>query len=287
MIPFIVLGIVVILLLCLLIEALRCHISIDVEEFPVFLSELPEEFDGFRMALLADIHNDCSPQKLIKRTEEANPDIVLFGGDMLERKKKPYHKVLPIIQTLAEKYPSYAILGNHEEIYRMRFREEWKAFRKETASLHWLENQWTTLKRGNAEIYLSGISVQPRYYYRPKGRNEFSYLPPDGYDRIVREAPMGVRLLMAHDPFQLSIYENWGMDLVLAGHVHGGIVRLPFFGGILSPARTFRPPKDNGYYRQGLTGMVVSRGLGNNFAIPRLWNRRHLPIIILKKSGEY
>lgn len=269
--------------LYLLFELYRSRNSLDTEEIPLSVKNLPAQFHGLRIAFLSDLHEAALAKRLPSAIDAAHPDILLFGGDMLHKKHHSCDRSLALMGALAKEYPTYAACGNHEEILKEKDPALWNRFLSETSSngVKWLQNEWIPLKKGSDTLYLGGISVYYDYYYHPKGRSASDYVgdAPSFYP-----PPEGVRILMAHDPIQLGIYTKWGVDVVLSGHVHGGIVRLPFLGGLLSPARTFCPPRDNGLYKRGNTQMVVSRGLGNRAIIPRLWNRPHLPIIILQKG---
>lgn len=75
------------------------------------------------------------------------------------------------------------------------------------------------------------------------------------------------------------------MDLTLAGHSHGGLIRLPFTDGLIGPQREFLPEYTAGRYDLEVGQMVVSRGLGNQFPAFRLFNRPHLPLVILESGA--
>jgi predicted MPP superfamily phosphohydrolase len=89
-------------------------------------------------------------------------------------------------------------------------------------------------------------------------------------------------LMLAHRNGQLSMWSELGADLVLTGHCHGGVVRLPFVGGIFGPGRELFPEYDSGLYTEGDTNLYVSRGLGYSRVKMRVLNRPHLPILLLK-----
>ena len=74
---------------------------------------------------------------------------------------------------------------------------------------------------------------------------------------------------------------NWGSDLIFAGHMHGGIIRLPFLGGVLSPERDYFPEYDGGKYELENSTMVVGRGLGNYTINLRIFNRPELMVVTL------
>ena len=282
-----ILSLVFLLLLYIVWEIHRSRTHIEAEEFILSVPLLPDGFEGFRIAFLSDIHDEGNVENLLSHVRALHPDMVLFGGDMLHKKRATWETVLPLMESLAKEFPTYAACGNHEEIIKEKFPDLWHTFQEKTASagVRWLENEWIPIHQGASAVFLGGISVYYDYYYHPKGHTASDYLG-DG-TRQIYPPPEGVRILMAHDPIQLGIYTKWGIDIVLSGHVHGGIIRLPGIGGLLSPARTFCPPRDNGLYKRGNTQMVVSRGLGNRAIIPRFWNRPHLPLIILTKEKEH
>ena len=80
------------------------------------------------------------------------------------------------------------------------------------------------------------------------------------------------------------MYNDIGTDLILCGHGHGGIIRLPFVGGLLNVNRSFGAEYESGVYQTPHYRMVVSRGLGNSIPIPRLFNRPEVVTVTLHKE---
>ena len=92
-------------------------------------------------------------------------------------------------------------------------------------------------------------------------------------------------LLISHDPLLYNLYSSMGYDLVLSGHIHGGIINIPFIGGLLSPDFTFFPKYYKGVNEFNNTNVVISRGLGFGYTIPiRAFNRGEVVIIKLMKN---
>ena len=89
-----------------------------------------------------------------------------------------------------------------------------------------------------------------------------------------------VCFLLAHDPLPFKAYAGWGADVTFSGHIHGGVIRLPFIGGLLSPERKFFPKYSKGLYHIGRSKLVVSAGLGKF----RLNNPSQLLLITLKQA---
>ena len=91
-------------------------------------------------------------------------------------------------------------------------------------------------------------------------------------------------ILLSHTPFYFDEYEKWGADLILAGHVHGGIIRIPFVGGLLSPNRQFFPKYDLGKYNKNNSTMIVTKGLGGSKVLVRINCKPEIVKIILKSK---
>lgn len=90
------------------------------------------------------------------------------------------------------------------------------------------------------------------------------------------------QLLIAHNPVYFDAYAKWGADLVVSGHVHGGIMRLPALGGVLSPALTLFPKYDGGMFKEDNSTMILSRGLSSHTPPVRIFNPGELIVIDLK-----
>ena len=92
------------------------------------------------------------------------------------------------------------------------------------------------------------------------------------------------QILMAHNPDYFEDYVNWGADLVLSGHVHGGIMRLPVLGGVISPSYQIFPKYDAGIFSSGTGKMIISTGLGCHSIKIRLFNPPEIDVITLKRK---
>ena len=142
-----------------------------------------------------------------------------------------------------------------------------------------LQNQTISLEMpGSVPLYLAGADLAYGVYRdeNRKFRNLQPYTAADLENDLGRRR--GCTVLLAHNPLLLDSYTGWGADLVLCGHVHGGLVRLPFLGGVLSPERRFFPKYDKGLYEKDGTKMYVSGGIGK----PRLCNPPEISVIHLK-----
>lgn len=91
-------------------------------------------------------------------------------------------------------------------------------------------------------------------------------------------------LLIAHNPDYFDAYADWGADLTVSGHVHGGLMRLPFLGGVISPKLRLFPHYDGGRFEKDGKEMILSRGLGTHTLPIRIFNPGEMVVIRLRKG---
>ena len=92
------------------------------------------------------------------------------------------------------------------------------------------------------------------------------------------------QILIAHNPLYFEEYAAWGADVVVSGHVHGGIMRLPLLGGVLSPNLSLFPKYDGGRFELGKSSLLLSRGLGTHTVPLRIFNPGELVVVEIVKG---
>lgn len=256
-----------------------------IREYTIKTDKLDKEYT---LALLSDLHNRSYGEnnvKLLEAIDSIKPDGILTAGDMLTAKPgKSFRTALSFMKQLSAKYPVYYGLGNHE--YRMQlYREDYgDAFEEYTgaltdAGIHVLDN--ATLSVGDFAV--TGLTIDRNYYKRfRKNVMEEEYLS----ETIGEVSKDKYHILLAHNPEYFEDYAKWGADLVVSGHVHGGIMRLPVLGGVISPKLVLFPKYDGGMFRQDNTTMILSRGLGMHTLPVRIFNPGELVVIHLLPCKE-
>ncbi|MCM1308204.1 MAG: metallophosphoesterase [Butyrivibrio sp.] len=264
----------------------------ELTEYTVETEKFSEGFSGFKFALLSDLHSNCYKTDLhgLNRAIRAEmPDAVLIAGDMFNAhiKDKP-QEVIAYLSALAGHYPVFFALGNHEyrmKIYTDIFGERYYDIRERLtkAGVVFLEDETVTLEKENERLMLSGLEIDMCFYKKTGG-------PKMGGG--LADKHLGVpdtrfyNLLLAHNPDYFHRYAKWGADLTLAGHLHGGIVRIPRVGGVVSTTGFILPKYDSGMYYYKNSLMLVSRGLGAHTLPIRINNRPELVMLkILAKNG--
>ena len=231
----------------------------------VYSRKLPESFEGLKVMLLADLHHKKFGKDqcfLLDSVKAASPDIIIFAGDLYSKDEKELGGKVKFIKELNEIAPVYYAPGNHE-MHRPELCDA--MFHKlKSMGINALRNEMAVICRGRDRINIYGLQMPLKYFINKDG--SYKDLPvPDGNTiaRYLGESdPDHCDLLIGHNPLFFEAYEQWGADIVFSGHVHGGVIRLPIIGGLLSPERRFLPKYTKGLYRLGKAVMAVTAGLG-------------------------
>ncbi len=239
-----------------------------------------------KFVLLTDLHDKEYGEensRLLKAIEEERPDAVLVAGDMVTARpeKEGHYKdiSLRLMQKLTRQYPVYYGLGNHEAKMgwnKKLFGNQYECFMEEltAAGVRILQNEYETMSGLPIRIY--GLDMAQIYYKRSKQTPMNStYLQ----EQLGSAEETYYNILLAHNPAYFEQYAQWKPDLVLSGHVHGGLVRLPFLGGVISPSLQIFPKYDGGRFIKGKVTMILSRGLGFHSVEFRMWNPGELVVI--------
>ncbi len=255
--------------------------GLQVTRTEAALSGLPGEFDGYKIVHLSDLHGHEygeGSEELLTRVREQDPDLIVITGDLIDQEGQ-LSMVPALAEGLAAIAPSCYVTGNHEWSLGTKTVKELKGVLSRCGVTP-LSNQYEVLERGGGQIVLAGVDD-------PNGYADQT-TPEELYAKIENQAPGLFTLLMAHRNDRFGQYANAGYDFVISGHGHGGIVRLPFVGGLLGTNRQFFPKWTSGVYTAGGSTLFVSRGLGNN-TVPfqgfRIFNRPELAVVTLRAEG--
>lgn len=287
MIKGILICVAVMVILCLLISAYDCNRFITVR-YEIRSDKITKPC---KMILLSDLHNKSygkDHEKLVREIDVISPDVILSAGDMLTAAQEtPYGKALSLMRQLSSRYKIYYGLGNHEcriqlypEIYGTIYEDYIKGLTDCGITL--LINENVYLPEYNVAV--CGARIDECYYkkFRKYPMDE-DYLPKI----LGKPREDACQILIAHTPQYFEEYAAWGADVTVSGHVHGGIMRLPVLGGVLSPNMTLFPKYDGGRFEQGKSVMILSRGLSTHTIPVRVFNPAELVVIDLvpEKTG--
>ena len=256
------------------------NVRLVTTEYELYYSNLPAAFDGYRIVVLADIHgaeHGENNKRLTDAVKAADADIIVIAGDLIDRfqEGKPTEKQLEIAQALVKDItsvaPVYYVTGNHEWDSGM---VKPLLSMLNDSGVFVLQNRYIRLESGGESIFLAGVDDQngPADMVKPQ---EF-------IEDIYQNESAGFVVVLSHRNYFLPMYSRLGVDLVLSGHAHGGMIRLPFTDGLIGPQLDFLPTYTSGLYTMDGTDMVVSRGLGNHFGWTRFLNNPEVVVVELR-----
>lgn len=249
---------------------------IQLSRYELSFADLPESFDGCRIVHISDLHGMSfgrDNRRLAELIRRQQPDIIAYTGDIAGA-EGDLSAVEPLLKELEDLCPAYYVNGNHE--WADGCVEEIEAL-MERYGVRCLSNEIELLYRGEDSIAIIGAED-------PNGRADM--MTPWELSLQAGELYSGKFMLwLAHRNDYIKMYPDIGTDLILSGHAHGGIVRLPFVGGLLNVNRSLGAEYESGLYYSGHYIMEVSRGLGNSIPIPRFFNRPELVTIELRAKS--
>ena len=278
-----------IVIVLIIISYIISLFKIDISKYELISSKIPKEFDGFKILQLSDLHNrkfNRDNTKLIKEIEKQSPDIIVITGDMVSSNSTNFNGFFKVVEGLKKKYPIYYIFGNHEQ--RLPIEEQALIIGKlKEYGVKVINNGQEYITKGNEYITIYGLNQNLIYYNNYfKSKKTYSYDEKDIKKVFPYLDKEQFNILLAHNPLYFETYEKWGADLVFSGHVHGGIVRIPFLGGLLSPERKLFPKYSGGEYNIDNSKMIVSRGLGYSTINFRVFNNPEICVVELKNSEK-
>ena len=273
---------IIMLISILLIDS---NMRIATTEYILRYPNLPDSFDGFRIAVLADVHDaefGKENKRLIAQVQKANPNIIVIAGDLVNaypnhRSAEQQHKAVETLMTgLAPIAPVYFITGNHEGVEMLGWPDTLLPI-LEKCGAKALLNECIAIESGGESIILAGTDDLQRSVDITK--------PSEYLQEIIKSERDSFVVVLDHRNNYLPFYSELGVDLVLSGHSHGGVVRLPFTDGLIGQDREWFPTYTNGVYTIENTNMLVSRGIGNPTGYPRFLNNPHIAVAVLKCSS--
>lgn len=249
---------------------------IQVNEFTIKNEQLPDDFTGYKIAHISDLHNaefGENNEKLLSTIKEEKPDIIVITGDIVDSRHTDVQIARDFINNASQIAPVYYVTGNHESRVGTGNQIESVQLNENINILH---NRDILLEKGESKIQIIGVDdpdyalVDDSFAYM---NNELEKYRDNEYFKV----------LLSHRPEIFNVYAENDMDIVFSGHAHGGQVRLPFIGGVIAPHQGLFPEYDSGLYTSGNTNMIVSRGIGDSILPLRINNPPEIIIVTLDK----
>ena len=253
------------------------NLRIETTHTTLRCAGLPEGFSGLRIVQISDLHGRMFGEghhRLLRAVRRAQPDLIALTGDLADE-----YTALPTLHALlaglTAAAPVFYVTGNHEWVMQPELRRTLFDLLDRYGVIR-LNNDFRVLRRAGAQLVIAGVDD-------PNGPADRKRAP-----ELVREIRTACGedafiLALCHRNDQLPLWAGLGVQLVLSGHAHGGIVRLPVLGGVFGTHYEFFPGDEAGLYRQDGTQLYVSRGLGPSRRLPvRIGNPPELCVLTLE-----
>ena len=249
--------------------------TVSLTEYTFTHQEVPKAFAGYKIMLISDLHEAPFAEQIIGHIHRQEPDIIVFTGDMVQLPDNTIKETVKIAKEIHD-IPMYAVSGNHERLcgsYDNIIKELWGA------GITPLDNDSVCIEKGRDSILLLGVKD-------PKDDVVSNEKVEKMCRQIKSEFPDGpcFSVLLMHRADLYPAVKDTGVDLILSGHLHGGIIRLPFIGGIIGhEEQGFFPKYTYGFVQEGdSAGMIVSGGCDKNPDKRRFFNPPEVVMVTLE-----
>ncbi len=266
----------------LTINAVYCTNTIETKTYNLQTDKINT---NIKFVFISDLHNKEYGEKnteLVSKIKEQTPDFIAVGGDMVTRTHSDDTVMKELLPQLAEIAPTYCVLGNHE--LDLANQIDFTTDINGTGAIL-LDNESIEFEKDGEKILIGGLSDYPYY--------EFNYPDfdvPERYfwDEFKTDSKNQFSILLHHQPeYIANDLEGTDIDLVMCGHTHGGLVQIPFIGGLIAPNQWFFPKYDLGEYQFGNTKMIISSGLGISNPIPRINNCAEMTVVTINQPNTF
>ena len=276
----IILPICILLILSLSIWLIWANKALELNSYTIQSEQIPASFDGFRIAHLSDLHNaemGKDNEKLLSLLREANPDIIVITGDIVDCHRTDIDIVLHFAEKAVEIAPCYYVSGNHESLIGEDYERLKSGLIERNITV--LSDEKIVLERGGETVSLIGVN-DPGFSIHYLSNDCATVMENKLQHFGIDESEYTI--LLSHRPELFEVYAKYGIDLAFSGHAHGGQFRFPWIGGLYAPNQGLLPEYDSGRYSKESTHMLVSRGIGNSLFPLRFNNRPEVILVELQ-----
>lgn len=298
------------LLICLGILIVLINIFLNqyyfITEYQINSSKIPNNFDDYKIIQLTDIHSIRSTNQkdeLVNKIKKQNPDIIFITGDLIdagyysEQNNKyeagevnfPDELTKEFVIELTDITNVYLVYGNHEMMLLDNPENNILKTSLEENGVTILNNMTDEIFIGEESINLVGVQ-DPATLYKDK---KYAYVGDTHKETVevilndlfADSIDEKFTILLSHRPEYFDLYTNYPIDLALTGHTHGGVVVLPFIGGIYAHPQGWFPEYVSGMYSKDNFDMIIGRGIGYSQLPIRIFNPPEIVEITLNKTN--
>lgn len=266
----------------LLLSILICRFFIRTVEYTIALRGIAVPV---RIAVISDLHGrefGRANARLIEKIRAQEPDAIFLDGDMIDRsaEESDAEKLAALVGSLTDIAPVFFAPGNHEQTYMKA--DPTFLDRMAQAGATVVNDSYADVTIAGQPLRIGGTMGHGFAFGRTE--EEFAASPEYSFLKDFESTDVP-KICLAHMPDTFifnGAYDLWDVDLAVSGHTHGGLVRLPFVGGLYAPMQGWLPEYDRGYFRLGShMQMVITSGLAGYGPLPRINNLPEIVVIDL------
>lgn len=241
---------------------------------------------GFRAVVVSDLHDHRfggDNEKLAEKIREADPDVIIMDGDMLNAESADASVPLELIGLLKDTAPIYYALGNHELSYMENGHSDLQE-ELESAGTVVLDKNYVDIEVNGTQVRLGGLYD---YSFGLNGNNDALAAPSDTLSFLQDfQNTDRMKIMLSHRPDSFIFGDAskvWDVDLVISGHNHGGQVVIPFLGGLYGGDQGWFPEYVHGMYQKDNILLFETSGLGSDKQkLPRFNNPPEIAVLTIK-----
>jgi uncharacterized protein len=254
--------------------------TVGTTNYTLSSKQLPASFDDYKIIQLSDLHDAMFGEKhvdIVNEVVKIAPDAIYITGDFIDRNRYDLEQSLLLVEAIKDVAPIYYVTGNHE--ISINDVDRIKSSLQELG-VQVLSDDRKILTSAEGEVMAIGGIEDP---LSSAGDEQVTV------ERAVEKAFDGVpkdtfKILLSHRPEYFEVYVRNGINVTFSGHAHGGQVRIPGIGGLISPGQGIFPKLTSGIHEEDGSQLVVSRGIGNSLFPIRVFNKPEIVVVTLKKD---
>lgn len=242
-----------------------------MQEIPIY-EKISDNYEDFKIVHISDIYygNSIKKKELQKIVDNINlikPDIVVFTGDLLYSKNIKKEGIISILKSIDVNIDKYYITGDND------YKNDLVNEILDNSDFINLNDTYNLIYKDSDPILIAGISTNKnKTNIDEKLQTTIDYLDNNNVYSI----------LLMHEPNNIEKFDYTNFNLILAGHNMGGMIRLPYIGGLVLKENNYLYGKD--YYNKKGTKLYISNGLGNDNTNFRLFNKPSFNYYRLRKK---
>ena len=270
--------ILAILIIAFIIDGVAINGSLTVSEYTLKSDKIS---NPIRIVLLSDLHNSEfaeNNEELINLTKEQSPDLIFMVGDMLNSGEDKTEIAVNLVEELSKYKTVYFSLGNHEKTNSEKYGVDmYEIFTSAGAKV--LDFNYEDVTINEQKLRIGGVLG----YCMPEEDDTQGVFAKETEFMKEFQSTDNCKLLLCHIPVSFILntsLDDWDVDYVFSGHLHGGQVVLPFVGGLFAPEIGKFPGKTVGVFESEdkKSSLIVTSGLGTT-KLPRFNNPPEIAVI--------